>query len=113
MPRPFDQIIGLDIESTWGRAIGLGFSCQTQEEYTRDPRFKLWGLSWAVLDAQTGEHHETWVRANGLRLVSMRAEPVTLNDVFRTLAGGAGFQADRNAEAPTRRARPQRRGGSL
>lgn len=67
MPRPFDQIIGLDIESTWGRAIGLGFSCQTQEEYIRDPRFKLWGLSWAVLNVQTGEHHETWVRNSGLK----------------------------------------------
>ena len=55
-----------------------------------------------------------WVRARGLRLVSMRAEPVTLEDVFRTLAGGdAGLQADQNTEAPTRRARPRRRGGSL
>jgi hypothetical protein len=66
MPRPFDIIIGLDYETTWGRAIGLGFSCQTQEEYLRDPRFKAWGLSWAVLDLKTGEHHEVWVRGKDL-----------------------------------------------
>jgi DNA polymerase len=36
------------------------------EEYIRDPRFKLWGLSWAVVDLQTGEHHEVWVRAKEL-----------------------------------------------
>jgi hypothetical protein len=67
VPKPFDQIIGLDIESTWGRQVGLGFSCQTTEEYIRDPRFKLWGLSWSVLDPVTGEHHEVWVRRNGLQ----------------------------------------------
>jgi hypothetical protein len=29
----------------------------------------------------------TWVRARGLVLVSMRAEPVTLTDVFTALTG--------------------------
>lgn len=46
MSAPFDRIIVLDAETTWGRAIKLGFSCQTMEEYIRDPRFKAWGLSW-------------------------------------------------------------------
>lgn len=66
MSKPFNWILVLDIESTWGRAIELGFSCQTMEEYIRDPRFKLWGLSWAVLYPD-GTHNEVWVRANGLK----------------------------------------------
>ena len=67
MPRPFDYIMVLDIESTWGRKIDLGFSCQTMEEYLRDPRFKLWGLSWTMLDVRTGKHQAVWVRATGLK----------------------------------------------
>jgi DNA polymerase len=39
----------LDFETAWGRAVKLGFSCQTNEEYVRDPRFKAWGLSWKPL----------------------------------------------------------------
>ena len=66
MSKPFNWILVLDIESTWGRAIELGFSCQTMEEYIRDPRFKLWGLSWAILYPD-GTHNEVWVRANGLK----------------------------------------------
>jgi DNA polymerase III epsilon subunit-like protein len=41
----------LDFETAWGRAVKLGFSCQTNEEYVRDPRFKAWGLSWKPLDS--------------------------------------------------------------
>lgn len=63
MSAPFDQIIVIDVETTWGRAIKLGFSCQTMEEYLRDPRFKAWGLSWKV--AGTNQK-PVWVRHEGL-----------------------------------------------
>jgi hypothetical protein len=48
---PFEQAVVLDFETSWGRAqhVKLGFSCQTNEEYIRDPRFKAWGLSWKWL----------------------------------------------------------------
>lgn len=46
MAAPFKKIIALDFETAWGRKAELGFSCQTNEEYIRDPRFKAWGLSW-------------------------------------------------------------------
>ena len=48
MSAPYDRVIVLDFETAWGRAahVKLGFSCQTNEEYVRDPRFKAWGLSW-------------------------------------------------------------------
>lgn len=49
MSAPYDQIIVLDAETAWGRAVKLGFSCQTNEEYVRDKRFKAWGLSWKLL----------------------------------------------------------------
>ena len=49
MSAPYDQVIVLDYETAWGRAVKLGFSCQTNEEYVRDPRFKAWGLSWKYL----------------------------------------------------------------
>jgi hypothetical protein len=48
---PYDQVIVLDYETSWGRGVKLGFSCQTNEEYVRDPRFKAWGLSWKYLDS--------------------------------------------------------------
>ena len=51
MSAPYDQVIVLDYETAWGRAVKLGFSCQTNEEYVRDPRFKAWGLSWKYLDS--------------------------------------------------------------
>ena len=46
MSAPYERIIVLDFETSWGRGVKLGFSCQTNEEYVRDPRFKAWGLSW-------------------------------------------------------------------
>ena len=51
MSAPYDSIIVLDYETAWGRGVKLGFSCQTNEEYVRDPRFKAWGLSWKYLDS--------------------------------------------------------------
>ena len=51
MTAPYDQVIVLDYETSWGRGVKLGFSCQTNEEYVRDPRFKAWGLSWKYLDS--------------------------------------------------------------
>ena len=46
MSKPYERIIVLDYETAWGRGVKLGFSCQTNEEYLRDPRFKAWGLCW-------------------------------------------------------------------
>lgn len=46
----FDKVVVLDFETAWGRKVELGFSCQTNEEYIRDPRFKAWGLSWKEID---------------------------------------------------------------
>jgi DNA polymerase III epsilon subunit-like protein len=46
LSKPYERIIVLDFETAWGRAVKLGFSCQTNEEYIRDPRFKAWGLCW-------------------------------------------------------------------
>jgi DNA polymerase len=53
----------LDFESSWGRAVKLGFSCQTNEEYVRDPRFKAWGLSWKWLGSPD---KPVWVTHNDL-----------------------------------------------
>ena len=61
---PFDQIIAVDFETAWGRKVGLGFSCQTNEEYIRDPRFKAWGLSWKT--AGTDEN-PVWVRHDRIK----------------------------------------------
>jgi len=46
LSKPYERIIVLDYETAWGRGVKLGFSCQTNEEYLRDPRFKAWGLCW-------------------------------------------------------------------
>ena len=46
MSAPYDRVLVLDFETSWGRGVKLGFSCQTTEEYIRDPRFKAWGLCW-------------------------------------------------------------------
>ena len=58
MSAPFEQAVVLDFESSWGRKIGLGFSCQTNEEYIRDKRFKAWGLSWKWLGS---DDRPVWV----------------------------------------------------
>lgn len=50
MSAPFKRIIVLDFETVWSRKEGLGFSAQTNEEYVRDPRFKVWGLSYDFVD---------------------------------------------------------------
>ena len=63
MSKPYDRIIVLDFETAWGRAVKLGFSCQTNEEYIRDPRFKAWGLCWK--DYGTDEP-SVWVRGADL-----------------------------------------------
>lgn len=59
MSKPYERILVLDFESAWGRQVKLGFSCQTNEEYIRDPRFKAWGLCWK--DYGTDEP-SVWVR---------------------------------------------------
>ena len=61
---PFDRIIALDLETAWGREVKLGFSCQTNEEYLRDPRFKAWGLSWKEVGT---DDKPVWVRRNGIQ----------------------------------------------
>lgn len=75
MSMPFDRLIVLDFETAWGRTAKLGFSCQTTEEYIRDPRFKAWGLSWKDVDLsnpqlwQPGQSIKTgavWVRGSGI-----------------------------------------------
>lgn len=63
MSKPFDQAVVLDFETSWGRGVGLGFSCQTMEEYLRDPRFKAWGLSWKWLGA---DEAPVWVTRKDL-----------------------------------------------
>jgi DNA polymerase len=52
LSKPFERAIVLDFETAWGRGVKLGFSCQTMEEYIRDPRFKAWGLSWKELGGE-------------------------------------------------------------
>ena len=61
---PFDRILAVDFETSWGREVKLGFSCQTNEEYLRDPRFKAWGLSWKEVGT---DNKAVWVRRNGIQ----------------------------------------------
>ncbi len=63
MSKPFEQVIVLDFETSWGRGVKLGFSCQTTEEYLRDRRFKAWGLSWKWLG---GAEPAQWVTRKDL-----------------------------------------------
>jgi DNA polymerase len=63
MTKPFERAIVLDFETAWGRGVKLGFSCQTMEEYIRDPRFKAWGVSWKELG---GEAPAVWVTRKDL-----------------------------------------------
>ena len=63
MSKPFERAVVLDFETAWGRGVKLGFSCQTMEEYIRDPRFKAWGLSWKELG---GEAPAVWVTRKDL-----------------------------------------------
>lgn len=63
MSAPFEQAIVLDFETAWGRGVKLGFSCQTNEEYIRDPRFKAWGLSWKWLGSDDAP---VWVTGKDL-----------------------------------------------
>lgn len=64
MSQPFDTIIALDFETAWGRKVELGFSCQTNEEYLRDPRFKAWGLSWKTVGT---DEIPVWIRHDRIR----------------------------------------------
>lgn len=64
MALPFKRLIALDFETAWGRAVRLGFSCQTNEEYIRDPRFKAWGLSWKDVDLQ---NPDVWEQGTKVR----------------------------------------------
>lgn len=63
MSKPYDRIIVLDFETSWGRRVKLGFSCQTNEEYIRDPRFKAWGLCWKEYGSDIPA---IWVRGKDL-----------------------------------------------
>ncbi len=63
MEKPYERVIVLDFETAWGRAVKLGFSCQTNEEYVRDSRFKAWGLCWK----EFGDHlPATWIRGKDI-----------------------------------------------
>ena len=64
MKQPFDKIVALDFETSWGRQVKLGFSCQTNEEYIRDPRFKAWGLSWKTVGT---DERPVWVRQDRIK----------------------------------------------
>jgi len=55
MGMPFKRVLVVDFETAWGRKAKLGFSAQTNEEYIRDPRFKVWGLSWDEVDLDADE----------------------------------------------------------
>ena len=65
MSAPFEQAVVLDFETSWGRSpeVRLGFSCQTNEEYIRDKRFKAWGLSWKWLGS---DEAPVWVTRKDL-----------------------------------------------
>ena len=63
MTKPFERAIVLDFETAWGRGVKLVFSCQTMEEYIRDPRVKAWGVSWKELG---GEAPAVWVTRKDL-----------------------------------------------
>ena len=62
--KPYNRVIVLDFETAWGRAVKLGFSCQTNEEYLRDPRFKAWGLCWKDYGDPLPA---TWVRGKAIQ----------------------------------------------
>ena len=64
MSAPYDRILAVDFETSWGRGVKLGFSCQTNEEYIRDSRFKAWGLSWKEVGTDT---RPVWVRRSGIQ----------------------------------------------
>lgn len=68
---PFDRILAVDFETSWGRAVKLGFSCQTNEEYLRDPRFKAWGLSWKEVGTDDAP---VWVRRKGIQAWAGRVD---------------------------------------
>lgn len=61
---PYDRILAVDFETAWGRKVELGFSCQTNEEYIRDPRFKAWGLSWKTVGT---DEKPVWVRHDRIK----------------------------------------------
>lgn len=63
MSKPYDRVIVLDFETAWGREVKLGFSCQTNEEYVRDPRFKAWGLCWKDYNDPLPA---TWIRGKDI-----------------------------------------------
>ena len=75
MSAPFQRIICLDYETAWGRQVKLGFSCQTNEAYVRDPRFKAWGLSYDFVDMNEApwqeddkiENHAIWLTGDALK----------------------------------------------
>ncbi len=68
---PFDRILAVDFETSWGREVKLGFSCQTNEEYLRDPRFKAWGLSWKEVGTDDAP---VWVRRKGIQAWAGRVD---------------------------------------
>ena len=61
---PYNRILAVDFETAWGRKVELGFSCQTNEEYIRDPRFKAWGLSWKTVGT---DEKPVWVRHDRIK----------------------------------------------
>lgn len=65
MTAPFDRIIVLDIESAWASKLGFTLSKMTNEQYVRDPRFKVWGLCHKVVGDDTCG--PIWVRRNALQ----------------------------------------------
>lgn len=65
MTKPYEHIIALDFETAWGRQVKLGFSCQTNEEYIRDPRFKAWGLTYKYVG--DADANPIWIRRNQIQ----------------------------------------------
>jgi hypothetical protein len=63
LSKPYERLIVLDFETSWGRGVKLGFSCQTNEEYLRDPRFKAWGLCWKDYNDPLPA---TWIRGRDI-----------------------------------------------
>lgn len=83
---PFKRILSVDYETAWGRKVRLGFSCQTNEEYLRDPRFKAWGVCYKTVGT---DERPVWIRGKDIPAWASRIDWKTT----AVLAQNAQFDA--------------------